>query len=178
MNIHFYFLVEEIYFPASLKELKEEWCYDIENLTKITISPFNGQFIFKDGKYLLGKSNPNNDEFDVLLFASRDIEEISILSSITIISSFSFSGCKNLTKVEIPTNSNLQIIESDAFSYSSIYEFYIPSKLSTICEAAFHNCQNLTKIIIPPDTNLQEIKSGTLNFSNLEEFYIPSNIKI
>ena len=70
--------IEKIYFPAILKELKEGWCCETEYLTKITISPFNGQFIFKDDKYLLGKSNPNNDEFDVLLLASRDIEEFSI----------------------------------------------------------------------------------------------------
>ena len=149
--------------------MKERRCCDTEKLTKITISPLNGQFIFKDDKYLLSKSNINNDKFDVLLFASSDIEEISV---------FSFLGCKNLTKVEIPTNSNLQIIKSYAFSYSSIYEFFIPSKVSTICETAFHNCQNLTKVIIPPDTNLQKLKSGALNFSNLEEFYITSNIKI
>lgn len=62
----------------------------------------------KENKYLLGKSDPNNDEFDILLFASRDIEKISIPSNIRIISSYAFNYCLSLKKVEIPLNSNLE----------------------------------------------------------------------
>ena len=82
--------LEEIYFPASLKKLKEGWCHWTKKLTKIIISPMNNQFIFKDNKLLLGKTCPDNDEFDVILFAARDIEEISIPSNIKIISSYAF----------------------------------------------------------------------------------------
>ena len=52
--------IKEIHFPASLKELKQGWCPDTRNLTKITISPLNSQFIYKDDKYLLGKTDPNS----------------------------------------------------------------------------------------------------------------------
>ena len=31
----------------------------------IEISPLNGQFIFKDDKYLIGKSDQNNNESDI-----------------------------------------------------------------------------------------------------------------
>ena len=61
----------------------------------------------KDDKYLIGKSDSNNDEFDNLLFVIRDIKEISIPSNIKIISSYAFENCYHLTKVEIETNSNL-----------------------------------------------------------------------
>ena len=57
---------------------------------KFIISPLNDQFIFKDGKFLLGKSDSSNDEFDNLLFVRRDIEEFSIPSNIKIISPFAF----------------------------------------------------------------------------------------
>ena len=132
-----------------MKELKEGWCYEATKLNKIIISPSNDQFIFKEDKYLLGKTNNNNDEFDILLFASRNIEEISIPSNIKIISSSAFYNCTNLTKIEIPSNSNLQTIESYAFSKSNIKEISIPSNVSKICESAFSYCENLIKIEIP-----------------------------
>ena len=94
--------IEEIYFPKSLNELKKGWCYGIQNLTKITISPSNGQFIFKDDKYLLGKVDRANDEFDILLFARRDIEEISIPSNVTKICENAFLDCSKI-------NNNFQI---------------------------------------------------------------------
>ena len=108
-----------------MKELKEGWCINANDLTKIIISPSNGQFKFIDDKYLIGKSDPNKDEFDTLLFASRDIKEISIPSNIKIISSYAFDRHKNITKVDISPNSNLQTIESDAFSFSTIEEIFI-----------------------------------------------------
>ena len=89
-------LIKEIYLPANLKELKEDWCDDVKELTKITISPLNGQFILKDDKILLGKSDEKNDEFDILLFACRDVEKYSIPSNIKIISSNAFDYCKKL----------------------------------------------------------------------------------
>ena len=82
-----------------------------------------------------------NDEFDILLFASRDIEEISIPSNIKIISSYAFEFCRYLTNVEIPTDSNLQIIKSNAF--------YI----STICEGALAYCEYLTRVEIASSMN-------------------------
>ena len=98
-----------------MKELKKRWRNDTKNLTKIIISPSNNKFIFKDGKYLLSKSDEYKDEFDIFLFARRDINKISIPSNIKIISSGSFDNCQNLTKVEIPAVSKLQTIEEFAF---------------------------------------------------------------
>ena len=77
---------------------------------KFTVSPFNKQSIFKDDQYLLGKTNINSNVFDSILFARRDIKEISIPANITNICTGAFYKCYNLRKVEIPENSNLQII--------------------------------------------------------------------
>ena len=49
--------IKEIYFPASLVELKDGWCSFTKKLTKIIISPKNDQFILKEDKYLIGKRN-------------------------------------------------------------------------------------------------------------------------
>ena len=100
--------IKEIYFPKSLNELREGWCYETRNLKKITISPSN-------------KSDINKDEFDILSFVRRDIEEISIPS-------------------------NIKIIGSCSFDHSNITSIFIPSNLTKICEHAFSRCSNLRKI--------------------------------
>ena len=168
--------IREIYIPTSLKELKDGWCCYTYNLSKIKISPSNGQFKVEEDKYLIGKSDPNKDEFDTLLFACRDIEEISIPPNIKIISSFAFQHCKKITKVEIPTNSNLQIIKRNAFSEINIKTIFIPSKVSKICKCSFLECKNLTKVEIPTNSNLQTIGRSAFWDSNIKSFFIPSNV--
>ena len=64
----------------------------------MTISSSNNQFILKDDKVLFGKSDEKNDEFDILLFACRDIEKVSIPSNIKIISSNAFDYCKKINE--------------------------------------------------------------------------------
>ena len=162
-----------------MRELKEGWCNFTSNLININISPLNDQFIFKDDKYLFGKSNPNSNVFDTLLFARRDIKEIVIPSSIKIISSYdAFQDCRNLNKVEIPPNSKLQAIEKFAFTSSSIEEIFLPSKVLKICEFAFFCCINLKKIEIPPNSNLETIESHAFSNSSIEEIFIPSKVSI
>lgn len=136
--------IEKIYFPASLKDLKEGWCQC--KLKKIIVSPKNEKFIFKEDKYLIGKSDEKVDEYDNLLFASRAIEEISIPSNIKIISSHAFAKCSHLKKVEIQKNSNLQTIGAKAFSNTIIEKIFIPPKTSKICGDSFYNCNKLEKV--------------------------------
>ena len=39
--------------------MKKGWCNWLKELTKIIISPSNKNFIFKENKYLVGKSDEN-----------------------------------------------------------------------------------------------------------------------
>ena len=172
-----YSKIEEIYIPPSLKELKGGWCYETAYLNKIIISHSNGQFIFKDDKYLLCKTDPNSDEFDNFLFAVPYINEISIPSNIKIISPHAFYNCRHLTKVEISPDSNLQTIGIKAFQNTNIKEIFIPSKVTKICEKAFSNCFELTKVEIPPDSNLQTIENYAFESIKIKEFYFPPCLK-
>ena len=117
-------------------------------LTNVKIVPSNCHFKLLGDKCLVGKSDENKDEFDVLHFACRHIKQISIPSNIKVISSFAFASCKFLTKVEIPEDSNLQIIGSNAFVWSRTNEIFIPSKVSIICQMAFYSnlCLSTVKI--------------------------------
>ncbi|KAK8884505.1 hypothetical protein M9Y10_043617 [Tritrichomonas musculus] len=168
--------IEELHFPASLNELEEGWCRATKKLKKISISHMNDNFIFKDEKILLGKMNPKSDEFDILHFARRDIEELSIQSNIKIISSNAFELCENLRKVEIPLNSNLQKIGKNSFLSTNIEEIFIPSKVTKISKNAFFDCHKLKKVEIPMNSNLQKIGENSFSSTNIEEIFIPSNV--
>ena len=145
-------------------------------LTKIIVSPLNNNFIFKDNKYLLGKTNKDSDEFDILLFGNRNIKEISIPSNIKIISPYAFDHCEKLRKVEIPPNSNLQMIKKNAFSYTKIQEIFIPSKVLKIGKNAFSECIELKKVEFAPNSNLQIIGHFAFKKSNIECISIPSKV--
>ena len=165
----------EIYFPASLKKVEGDSLNFIKNLSKITISPLNDHFIIKDNKYLLGKSE-DNDEFDIFVFSYRNIKEISIPSSVKFISSHTFFYNQDLTKFEIPKNSNLQRIESNAFERTSIREIFIPSTVSKICAYAFWACYKLAKVEIPKNSNLKIIESRAFESTSIREIFIPSKV--
>ena len=89
--------VREIDFPASLNELNEEWCCETFDLINI----INNYFVFKDNNYLLGKTDENEDEFDIFLFLRRDIREVSIPPNIKVISPYAFDRCRYLRAIEI-----------------------------------------------------------------------------
>ena len=158
--------VKEIYFPSNLKELKEGWRKYTEKLDRIIISPSNDNFIFKDDKYLLGKSDENQEEFDTLIFVRRDIETICIPSNIKVISSFAFRNCKYLRKVKFQPNSNLQNIEEYTFSDSDINDIIIPPNVSKIYKNAFFFCENIKIVEISEGSKLKSFP-----YSLLDECY-------
>ena len=109
-------------------------------------------------------------------FAYSSIEEVFIPSTVSKICEYAFYKCQNLTKVEIPQNSNLEAIEKRVFSKTKIEEIFIPSTVSKICEYAFFKCYNLTKVEVPKNSNLQTIESRAFFNSNIEEIFIPTKV--
>ena len=49
--------------------------------------------------------------------------------------------CKRLHFVDIPRNSELQIIKEYAFCKSNIVNIFIPNKVTQICESCFSYCK-------------------------------------
>lgn len=170
--------VETISIPSSLIELKTGWCCYTDNLTNIIIPKSNNRFLYKDNKYLLSKSDQQNEDFDILLLARRDIKEALIPSSVKIISTCAFFSCTHLSKVEIETNSNLQTIENSAFSDTNIKQIYIPSSVSTISDCAFHYCKNLQILEISEESKLKLLNISFLRSCDKANVMIPHKIKI
>lgn len=129
--------------PSKLIELKEGWCSGVTKLNRIFVMPENPRFSCVDGEFLFEKSSLENNVYDMLAFCPRDIQIVKISSFIKIIGSFAFQKCKNIKTVDYSFDSNLQIIRSNAFSYSSIKRFTVPSKLIEIEIGAFTECNDL-----------------------------------
>ena len=161
--------------PASVIDLQSRWCSNVLMLTKIIVPPENKRFIFKDDKYLLGKTDNDSDVYDTLLFARRDIKESYIPSNIKMISSYAFQNCKNLTKIEFQSDSNLQTIDSYAFSYANIQNIHIPSSVSKIGSNSFSNCQ-LTNVEFSSKSILNTIDKFSFYRSKITNIFIPSSV--
>lgn len=105
----------------------------------------------------------------------------------------------NISIRKLTLNEGLEVIEEDAFIFSSLTEINFPSTLKEVGKYAFYECKNLSKadmsltsITILPDgtfgssgiqsvtfpTSLQEIGAQAfINTSNLTAVEIPVNVK-
>ena len=88
-------------------------------------------------EFLIGKSSLEQDNFDVLVFSVRCIEDVKIPSFIEAIGSSAFFLCKNIKSIEFSKDSKLRIIKADAFCRASIKEMSLPSHVTKICEDTF-----------------------------------------
>ena len=141
--------IESITIPSSLIELKEKWCYGANKLNNIRIHPNNPHFKLYENKFIIGKSNQNEEKFDVLVFCMRNVETVQIPDFIEIIGSCAFEQCNKIQTVEFSDNSKLQIIQSYAFCDCSIQYIFVPRHLKQICVGAFKSCENLKQIEFP-----------------------------
>lgn len=193
--------IESLVIPSTVTDLQDGWCSGTVYLKKVTISPKNKNYIIVDEKMILGKSNPNNVDFDVLHFVIRDvllknvkipsfvkiigtsaferciINSFTIPSQVTEICEIAFFWCVDLYQIEFEENSNLKKIGSESFQYSSIEKILIPSSVVQICECAFSECESLRCVSIPYDSKLQEIGSSAFYLTSITCIFIPSTVK-
>ena len=125
----------------------------------------------------VSKSNNENNIFDVFLFASRDIEEIIIPSFIKKISSYSFTACMKLKRIEFQEKSELESIEENAFGATQIDRISIPSNTEKIGKFAFYECKKLKVIEFQPDSKLSLIEENAFSGSSITSISVPSNVK-
>ena len=132
-------------------------------------------FIFYDEKFLIGKSNLESDDFDVLYFARRDLEEAVIPSFIKVINSNAFEDCKTLKTVIFSEDSNLERIENNAFSKTLIQNISIPDKVVKIGEFCFSGCNKLINVEFSANSNLHSIGKSAFSFQTNSAFNFSHN---
>ncbi|KAK8839009.1 hypothetical protein M9Y10_032473 [Tritrichomonas musculus] len=127
--------IQSLTIPSSLFELNTNRCKATINLTEIKIMPNNQRFKLLDNKCIIAKSTPESENYDILVFACRDIE-----SFIKHIAPSAFYYCRKSKQILIPNDSELQTIGDYAFQFSSIERLTIPPTVIEISEEAFSNC--------------------------------------
>ena len=156
------------------------------------------KFLIYDKKFVVGKSNIESNEYDLLIFAKcsmkfvtipqfikiigpnsfnfSHIREINIPSNVTKICRAAFSSCFKIHKVNFDVDSKLQIIDNYAFNNSSIKSIVIPNSVEIIGEYAFPN--KLQQIEIKKDSKLQKFDEFAFSETQIKSIFIPSYTKI
>lgn len=165
--------------PASVESLCEGWYKYTWRLNSIIISPSSKHFSYLDSsqKVVLGKTDPKSDTFDNIVFASRQIEGITIPSTVRAIGPFAFASCSNLKKIDFELHSNLNAIEKEAFSMTPIECITFPSKLREIGDGAFYKCSNLKTVNFERDSELISIGIESFSLTVIHRFHITSHVK-
>lgn len=168
--------IDNLTIPCNVKYLQPNW-YDGVNIDSfnVSISPENHNLLFLNEKIIIGKTDQNNDNYDVILFACRDIEEENIPDYVKKIGPYAFSKCKQLRTIHFSENSQLSEICEGAFDQSSLKNITIPSHIQIIPNNAFSNCENLT-INFAPNSDLCSFGELAFLNSSIQSLFIPKYI--
>ena len=167
--------IESISIPSKVKELKEDWCSNIKYLTNINLS-INNKNLRYINNLLIGKSNIQNNDFDVLLFASRNLKEVKIPSYIKKVSAYAFQNCEMLEEVDILKDSQLKLFGNNAFQQTKIGSIFIPSSVTAINKSAFIDCHLLEKVEFSDSSQLNIIDDWAFARSKIKTISIPSKV--
>lgn len=197
--------IHEIFIPSKFEDFKDGWCRESDKLQRLILAPDNPYFKYADEEenVIIGKSDNNNEQFDVIVFANRNIENVIIPSYIKYIKSYAFYCCSSLGNVEFQSESSLESIGESSFAKSAIRRITIPKNVETIARYAFSdcpfleffkaepgsklerlshglfcNCRSIEKVDFPDDSSLRIIETRALNYSAVKEIYIPRNVEI
>ena len=203
-NLFTYSSIESLFIPASVKKIEDRWCFDTPKLFRVTISPLNKNYKYLDDneQIIVEKSDPNKEVFDTIIFANRDIQQVTIPSYIKYIKPAAFKNCTKLSKIEFSKDSELVSIDERSFSFSGITSITIPKSVCEIKLNAFYSCEKLTKfslekgsklismedsifsmchklktVEIPEESSLQTICDSFISFTGVKKIFIPSSVK-
>ena len=197
-NVFFSCSLTSLSIPSSVCELAEEWCAGKLRLNRVNVMPNNKRYKNHGDDLVIGKSDIKSDNFDVLVFASRNIKTVTIPSFIKFISphafdqsslkkvvisshvvkigKYAFHNCNKLQCVEFSGDSKLRIIDSLSFSGASIEAISLPKKVEQICDNAFYGCRKLRRIDIPQNSELKIIGKHAFANSKIDSIYIPRHV--
>jgi hypothetical protein len=162
--------LETLSLPASLTKIEPSflnlWDQD-DTLKEIIIDEKNQSFKMIDGALY---------SFDgtVLVSAPLVCDTYTVLSGVTEIAPYSFSGNKKIKKVIIPDG--VTTVGEYAFyeCEKNLEEVVLPDGVETIGEGAFSACLKLSKINIP--ANLKEIPRSCFGYTAITEAIIPEGV--
>jgi hypothetical protein len=95
-----------------------------------------------------------------------------------VLSASCFSYCKSFPSISFERDSELTIIESNAFSFSSLKSITIPRHVQVLRSECFSYCRSLSSISFEQESELTIIESRAFSFSTLKSVIIPRRVGI
>ncbi|OHT03830.1 hypothetical protein TRFO_01533 [Tritrichomonas foetus] len=179
---HFKSLPNRVFSFSSIKTLKlintrstfsmsgETFAF-ADDLENIIFDENEKNFLFQNGVLYDLKNSK-------VLFVTKNVQKIDVISSMVEISDFACQNCTQLTKVIFSNNSSLKRIGQYAFkNCTNLKIIELPNNISTIDKYAFENCFNLLNIKLSEQLSIIDKKAFYL-CSSLEIIVIPSCIKL
>ncbi|MCR5480805.1 MAG: leucine-rich repeat protein [Ruminococcus sp.] len=172
--------LENISIPSSLKRFGArafsgtKWLenqqkkspFVIVNTVLIDASQCSGKVTVPGGVTAIGES----------AFESADITDVVISNGVKLIDNSSFSFCKKLKSVKIPTS--VATIEMWAFDgCTSLESITIPNGVETIDSEVFNNCTSLSSVSIPGSVNAIAQKAFC-GCTALTSISVPSSVRM
>ncbi|KAK8852748.1 hypothetical protein M9Y10_017738 [Tritrichomonas musculus] len=170
--------LDSLNLPGNIKELREGWCNGTSSLIHFSVPDDSRTLSCIGQDFIVGKSKRCLNNFDILLFARRDIEGAVIPPSIRRICSFAFHSCNQLKSIQFTDDSKLRSIDQYAFSWSSLVKINVPDHVKKICQFAFSECPKLQTVEFTKDSQLRVIKEYAFSSSSLESIRIPSHVNV
>lgn len=162
--------------PANVDKIEENFCHSTNFLQSFQIFPENKNFIFSN-QMLIGKSNPNSNEYDVILYIINYNNEITIPNNIKRIGDSCFHSTK-INSIEFQSDSILNSIGTSCFYFTQIKKIVIPSSVEYIGRGAFYECKKLTSIQFSKNSKLKRIESSTFFNCSIEHISVPSSVEV
>ena len=160
-----YTKIKEITIPSSVTQICDN-AFSYVNSSFMNKSNFQVEF----SKDSLLQKIVNN------AFHCSNVRTIEIPKKVTHIGKNVFSKCSNLTKAEIPLDSELQFIGEGAFSITKIKSLNIPSHLREIPDFMC-TMSPIEKVYISDDSEIQSIEYDAFASTKIRSFKIPRNVE-
>lgn len=171
--------IETISIPSSVVEICNDSLASTRRLTNIKIIDREEKNIsFYDDSFIIGKSTLEQDDYDTLIVARKDIKTVTIPSFIKYINPHAFEHCLSIEEIKIDQNSELISIGEFSFSSSSIQHFIIPLHVKIIKKNSFSFCNKLNEIHCVENSELKVIEEDAFSDSSITAITIPSSVEI
>ena len=153
---------------------KKEKIYEVNYLTQITVEENGLSYIINEEDKTASVYCCLNEQSDIFIpktvkYKNQDFSVTSILKN-------SFYYNNSVKTVRFPKDSELKVIQKQAFNTSDIEKITIPPHVVKICNEAFANCFHLKSFEFSENSEIQTIEDHAFLGSRIEKLVIPSSI--